>query len=107
IGVKAIVDALLGGPDHVMDRDPTRGLSLVVFSIATSVDAFAVGISLAMIGVAIWIPALVIGVVTSALTTVGMLIGARIGPRLGRGAAIVGGVVLIAIGLRILASHGV
>lgn len=105
VGTKAIVDALLGGEERTVQHDPTRGLSLVVFSIAVSIDAFAVGLSLAMVRIPIWTPALVIGVVTSALTTVGMLIGHRIGTRLGRGAAIFGGVVLILIGVRILVSH--
>lgn len=107
IGVKAIADTPLRGEEQTAEHDPTRGLSLVVFSIATSIDALAVGVSLAMLGVAIWTPALVIGIVTSFLTTLGMLIGARIGPRLGRAAAILGGVVLILIGMRILASHGI
>lgn len=102
VGAKAIIDVLLGGEDRTLQHDPTRGLSLVVFSIAVSIDAFAVGLSLAMVRISIWQPALVIGVVTSALTTVGMLIGHRIGARFGRGAAILGGVVLILIGVRIL-----
>lgn len=105
IGFKAIVDTILRGEEPALEHDPTRGLSLVVFSVATSIDALAVGLSLALVGVAIWTPALVIGVVTSLLTTLGMLIGARIGARLGRGAAIFGGVVLILIGVRILVSH--
>ena len=102
IGAKAIVDALLGEEDHGVERDPTRGLSLVVFSVAVSIDALAVGVSLAMMRISIWAPALVIGLVTSTLTTLGMLIGYRIGARMGRWAAITGGVVLILIGVRIL-----
>lgn len=105
IGGKAIMDALIGADEASERSDPTRGLSLVIFSVATSIDAFAVGLSLAMAGTSIWQPALVIGVVTATLTTVGMLIGSKLGGWFGRGAEITGGVVLILIGVRILVEH--
>jgi putative Mn2+ efflux pump MntP len=65
------------------DRDPTRGLSLVLLSIATSIDALAVGFSLSVIGVSIWVPALIIGLVAGGLTIIGMLMGKRFGDRWG------------------------
>jgi len=86
-------------------RDPTKGLSLVLLSIATSIDALAVGFSLSVIGVSIWMPALVIGLVAGVLTIVGMLLGGRIGDRWGTRVEIFGGLVLIAIGLKILIEH--
>jgi len=85
--------------------DPTRGLNLVTLSVATSIDALAVGISMAMIGVSIWLPSIVIGLVAAALTAVGTGFGSQIGPRFGRWAEVAGGCVLILIGLRILLSH--
>lgn len=88
------------------DRDdPTRGLTLLTLSIATSVDALAVGLSMAFLGVTVWFPAAVIGVVTATLSALGILFGGRLGSRWGRWAEIVGGCVLLAIGLRILATH--
>jgi putative Mn2+ efflux pump MntP len=87
------------------DRDPTRGASLVMLSIATSIDALAVGFSLSVIGVSIWMPALVIGLVAGALTVTGMLLGDRIGNRWGTRVEVLGGLVLIAIGCKILAEH--
>lgn len=87
------------------DRDPTRGLSLVMLSVATSIDALAVGFSLSMIGVSIWFPALVIGLVAGALTLVGMMIGKRSGDRWGAKVEILGGCILIGIGLKILFEH--
>jgi len=87
------------------DRDPTKGLSLVLLSIATSIDALAVGFSLSVIGVSIWMPALVIGLVAGVLTIVGMLLGGRIGDRWGTRVEIFGGLVLIAIGIKILIEH--
>ena len=87
------------------DRDPTRGLSLVMLSIATSIDALAVGFSLSVIGVSIWFPAFIIGLVAGVLTVVGMLVGSRVGDRWGSRVEILGGFVLIAIGVRILFEH--
>lgn len=83
-------------------RDPTRGLMLVTLSIATSLDALAVGVSMAMLGVSVWIPAVVIGIVTAVLSAIGITFGGRIGPRWERWAEAAGGIVLILIGLKIL-----
>jgi putative Mn2+ efflux pump MntP len=85
--------------------DPTRGLSLVLLSVATSIDALAVGLSLSVLGVSIWTPALVIGLVAGALTVAGMLLGRRAGDRWGPRVEIVGGLILIGIGLKILFEH--
>lgn len=104
IGGRMIREAL-SDEEKPDDRDPTRGLSLVMLSIATSVDALAVGFSLGVIGVSIWFPAFVIGLVAGALTVVGMLVGYRIGDRWGPKVEILGGVVLIMIGARILFEH--
>jgi putative Mn2+ efflux pump MntP len=86
-------------------RDPTRGWSLVALSVATSLDAFGVGLSLAMLAGPIWYPAVVIGVVTGALTLVGVRLGSRLGARVGGRMEIAGGVILIAVGVRIVFAH--
>jgi putative Mn2+ efflux pump MntP len=93
--------------DHEAEAsgDPTRGLMLVTLSVATSIDALAVGLSMAMLGVAIWLPSVVIGLVAGGLTTVGLLLGNRLGARCGFWAEVTGGCVLLAIGLRILYTH--
>jgi manganese efflux pump family protein len=83
-------------------RDPTRGLMLLTLSIATSLDALAVGMSMALLGVSIWIPAVVIGLVAGVLSTIGIIFGGRIGPRWERWAEVAGGIVLILIGLKML-----
>ncbi|HYW78723.1 MAG TPA: manganese efflux pump MntP family protein, partial [Thermoguttaceae bacterium] len=85
--------------------DPTRGLMLVGLSVATSIDALAVGLSIAMLSDSIWTAAVVIGLVAATLSTVGVLFGNRLGTRCGRWAAAVGGCVLVGIGVRILVSH--
>jgi manganese efflux pump family protein len=104
IGVKAIVTGL-GADSEGQQRDPTRGLALVALSVATSIDAFAVGLSFAMLGVQIWYASLIIGVVTGVVTALGMEVGARLGARFGRHMEMVGGLVLIAIGIKILVDH--
>jgi manganese efflux pump family protein len=108
VGGKALVGALHDGKAEVGEKakgDPTRGWSLVLFSVATSIDALAVGIALAAVNVTIWIPAAIIGVVTASLTMVGMLLGGRIGIRFGKRVEILGGLTLIGIGIKILIGH--
>lgn len=105
VGGKMIYEAVAGGEDRG-ERDPTRGLTLVVLSVATSIDALAVGLSLAVLGISIWLPALVIGLVAGAMTVAGMLLGRRIGSLWGPRVEIAGGLVLIAIGIRIVLTHG-
>ena len=104
IGGKMIWESF-GGP-HREDRgDPTRGWMLVTLATATSIDALAVGLSLAFLKVSIWMPSVVIGIVTAGMTAVGMSFGSRLGARFERWAERAGGLVLVAIGLRILLSH--
>jgi putative Mn2+ efflux pump MntP len=104
IGGRMLWEAWKGEADKTCS-DPTRGWSLVTLSIATSIDALAVGLSLAMLGVVIWTPAAIIGVVTAAMSTVGIVFGSRLGCQWGRRAQIAGGLVLIAIGVRIVVTH--
>lgn len=105
IGAKMIYEALKQSDDHGQRTDPTKGWSLVLLSVATSIDALAVGLSLALLDVDIWYPAVVIGLVAGAFTAVGMQLGTRFGALLGRRMEVVGGVILIAIGVQILVEH--
>jgi len=85
--------------------DNTRGWSLVMLSVATSLDALAVGMSLAMVGATILRPAAVIGLVAAVLTALGMLLGRWIGTAWGRRVEVLGGLILVGIGLRIVVGH--
>jgi putative Mn2+ efflux pump MntP len=85
--------------------DPSRGLKLMMLAVATSIDALAVGFSLAMLQVNIWYPSAIIGIVTLSISVIGFQFGTRLGARFGRRTEIAGGSILILIGLRILASH--
>ena len=84
---------------------PLRFPELMMLSIATSIDALAVGLSLAMIQVSIWYPCVIIGLVTAAMSVIGIRAGRYFGEKLGHRMAVAGGVILILIGLKILVSH--
>src|SRR3990172_10342713 len=68
IGGKMIWDSFR--PGEGMARDPTRGWMLLTLAIATSVDALAVGLSLALLDTSIWVPSVVIGIVAAVLTPI-------------------------------------
>jgi putative Mn2+ efflux pump MntP len=85
--------------------DPSWGLTLVMLAVATSIDALAIGLSLAMLRVRIWYPSVVIGVVTGGLSLVGLREGTRLGVRFGKRMEVAGGAILTLIGLRLLLSH--
>lgn len=82
--------------------DPSRGLTMVTLSIATSMDALVVGLGLAMLGVNIVYSSVMIGVVTASLCLGAIGLGNRINLKSGRRMEIVGGVILVITGLRII-----
>ena len=104
IGCKMIRESFRMDPDRERN-DPLNILVLLGLSIATSIDALAVGISFALLGVSIAAPALIIGVVTFIISFAGVYIGDRIGHVCESRIEILGGIVLIAIGIKILAEH--
>lgn len=85
--------------------DQTRGWPLFLLSIATSIDALAVGFSFSLLKTPILFPAAIIGVVCFAMTAVGMIFGKGLARIFGKKVEILGGVVLIAIGVKILIEH--
>ncbi len=105
VGGRMIWGALHGDEEERRAGDNTRGWNLVMLSVATSIDALAVGLSLAMVGQAILVPALVIGVVAAALTACGMLLGRWIGGAWGKRVEALGGAILVAIGVQIVIAH--
>ena len=80
---------------------------MVLFTIAlgTSIDAFVVGISLALLNVMIWGPGILIGIVTFMASMIAIRIGKSAGEKLGNKIEIAGGIILIAIGIRIFLEH--
>ncbi|MGB5985700.1 MAG: manganese efflux pump MntP family protein [Desulfobacterales bacterium] len=108
VGGNMLREALGQETDECVVRDPTKGFSLVILSVATSIDALAVGLSLAVMQVSIVTPCVMIGVVAGVFTLIGLHLGKRLANacRISRYAEMTGGVVLILIGLNILREHG-
>ena len=106
VGGKMLWGALSGDSQkRNSGNDPTSGWQLVMLSIATSLDALAVGLSLGLIGSAIIKPALIIGIVAAGFTAIGMALGRQIGSVWGKRVEIVGGLILMAIGVKIVIDH--
>ncbi len=104
VGINMIRSGLRPGHKETL-QDPSRGKSLIALAVATSIDALAVGLSLAALRVTIFVPSLIIGIVTGSLSLVGLFAGRKLGEKFGSRMEIVGGVILIAIGLRVLITH--
>lgn len=105
VGGKAVYSACTAPAQRPAKGDPTRGATLLLLSLATSIDALAVGLSFAFLQVEIVYASLIIGLVAAAMTGLGMILGSRLGGRFGRRMEIVGGLVLIGIGLKIVFDH--
>lgn len=103
IGFNMVREGLRGDDDE-MDAD-TSVRTMLVLAVATSIDALAVGISMAMDEASILLPALVIGVVTFLISVVGVRVGSVFGNRFGSKAEIAGGIILVLIGVKILLEH--
>ncbi|MBW2467007.1 MAG: manganese efflux pump [Deltaproteobacteria bacterium] len=109
VAAKMIKDSIAGREEEAQKIDPTKGYTLIMLSVATSIDSLAVGLSFSVLNVAIWLPATVIGLVATLLTVIGLKLGCLLGSasRIGAGAEIIGGLVLLGIGFNILHQHGV
>jgi putative Mn2+ efflux pump MntP len=103
VGLRMIHSAISG--EESQSNDPSRGWTLVLLSVAVSVDALAVGLSLGLLSIFVWYPAIVIGVVTGILSLVGLRLGNRFDRQFGKSVGVIGGLVLIGIGLQIVISN--
>ena len=104
IGGKMIWDAIRRHDEE--DKPGSHSFTvLAVTAIGTSIDALAVGVTLALINANIIVNALAIGAATFTMTTLGVMAGRMLGEKFGRYAEAAGGLVLIAIGCKILIEH--
>lgn len=104
IGAKMIHEGL----ENEDEEEPISGLRFVpvmILSLATSIDALAVGVSFAFLHESVLVPALIIGLVAFIFSCAGVLSGMRLKTVLGKRIEIIGGLILILIGLNILVSH--
>ncbi len=105
LGLRMIRNAIRPEEEEKCGQDPSKGLSLLLLSVATSIDAFAVGFSIAMLSYDIWMPAVIIGIITGILSVIGVKAGKSFKGIKPKYLEITGGVFLIIIGLKILIEH--
>jgi putative Mn2+ efflux pump MntP len=104
IGIKMIIEGTK--PDGKLQNfDPFRFRVLIGFSVATSIDALVVGVSFGFLDMPVFFPVIVIGSVTFIASMLGMLFGKNIPAKRSRQSLILGGIILAAIGTKILAEH--
>ncbi len=104
LGIKMIVEGLKTTRQEG-NRDYNSTLVLLTLALGTSIDAFAIGISFALLDVKIWEAGILIGAVTFVASMTAIRIGKSAGERLGNKVEIIGGVILIAIGIKIFLEH--
>ena len=104
LGIKMIVEGLKKTSDSRKKDFESIGVLLTI-AIGTSIDAFAVGISFALLDVMIWTSGILIGIVTFLASMTAIRIGKSAGERLGNKVEIIGGLILIAIGFKIFLEH--
>ncbi len=104
IGSKMIYESIKLGEER-NERNPLNPFVLLMLSVATSIDALAVGLSFAFLKISISGPVMIIGVVTFVLSFFGVLIGSRLGHFFEKKMEMLGGLVLIGIGIKILVEH--
>lgn len=109
IGIKNIIEALNEGKKNNCNierrYDISENAELLILGIATSIDALAVGITLSFENINIWISIVIIGLITFLISFLGVCLGRLAGDKWKNKAGILGGVILILIGIKILASH--
>ena len=104
IGGKMILDSFKDD-DVMAQRSVLNIKELFLLAIATSIDALAIGITFTFLNVNIFFSALIIGLITFVLSLIGVLIGARVGLRFKNKATMLGGIVLVIMGFKILLEH--
>jgi len=104
VGGKMIWEGVRGGEEEA-PIEVVQLVSVIVLSLATSIDALAVGVSFGVLQTAVIIPALIIGGVCFAISFVGVMLGEQLEDILGNKMEIIGGLILILIGFNILAGH--
>ena len=106
VGGKMIMESLRQ-EKKTHETDPTKGWTLVMLSVATSIDALAVGLSFAFLKLPILYPSIIIGIVAFGMTMAGMLFGNKLSKMIGKKVEIIGGIILIGIGVKILIDHSI
>ena len=101
VGIRMILGGIRNHPSEER-QDLTKGMSLVILSLATSIDALAIGFSLAMLKLEIWYPSVIIGVITALLSLLAIYLGKKLNTGFGNQMEIIGGIILLIIGFKII-----
>ena len=104
LGIKMIIEGIKSDEKNEI-KNPDSTLTLITIAVGTSIDAFAVGVSFALLNIRIWLSGIIIGVVTFLASMIAIRIGKSAGTMLGKKVEIVGGLILIAIGIKIFLEH--
>ena len=104
LGIRMMIEGIKRKEDDEA-RDYTKTKELLTVAVGTSIDAFAVGISFALLDLKIWLSGVIIGTVTFLASMTAIRIGKSAGAKLGQRVEIVGGIILIAIGVKIFLEH--
>lgn len=104
LGLRMIYESF-SKEENNTSANPLNPVVLIGMAIATSIDALVVGVSFAFMNMNIYLSVAIIGLVTFLVSMVGMLFGKKVGGKLGKRMEIVGGIILIIIGLKMLFSH--
>jgi putative Mn2+ efflux pump MntP len=104
LGIKMIAESIQS-KDKPLDFNPLELKILLTMSLATSIDALVVGVSFGTLKADIWLAIAIIGGMTFVVSMLGILFGKKTGSRFGKKMEIVGGLILIAIGIKILLEH--
>ena len=104
IAAKMLRESLQSKDDEeeLQKSDPTRGWSLVMLSVATSIDALGAGFGMGMAGMNLYLPAFIIGVVAAAMTWCGLKLGRRLSARFGKRVETAGAIILFIIAFKLL-----
>ncbi len=105
IGIKMIYESFKMKTKDDDKNDPFRFYTLLLLAVATSIDALAVGTTFAFLNLLIVVPVIIIGCVTFVFSFVGVYIGSKFGHLFENKIEVVGGLVLIGIGVKILLEH--
>ena len=102
LGARMIHESVRSQRDEECGSDPTRGFSLVVLSLATSIDALGVGFSLGILGGSLLVAAMWIGIIAGAMTWTAMKLGNRLSQQFGKWIEATGGVILLLIAAKLI-----
>ena len=109
IGGNMFIETFKKSKNNIFDENILSFKNMVMLSVATSIDALAVGVSFAFIqsdkGLNIWNASLIIGIVAFIMSYIGLIIGKKIGNMFQKNAERIGGLILIGIGIKILVEH--